>query len=144
MQANRRGHQLGYGDDGVTIEIFGEMEEIPDNGESTPEVTEVLTFTWEELGLDGPPNEGGEESATYFSTWDGEPTVVGDEQIGWLIGVGDQFVELGPEPRRSTNGADWTPITVPADGYVDGIIETTDGVVIRMTDNRGLQTALRG
>jgi len=144
VQSTSGGISYGYGDDGVTIEIFGDTEEIPDNGEPNPEVVEVLTFTWEELGLDGPPNEGGDVSTTYVATWDGEPTVVDRRQVGWLVGVGDQFVELGPEPQRSANGVDWTPITVPAGGFVDGIIETSDGIAIRMTDNQGAQTVYLG
>ena len=139
---------VGSGEDGLTIELFGddsfassdESGEIP----PTPEPTETLTFTWEELGLDGQPNVGGEDSSTWVSTWDGAPTLVETSSVGWLAGVGDEFVELGPTPRRSTNGVDWVPIELPGEGYVDAMVETSDGVAVRGIDDRGAQTLYVG
>ncbi len=139
---------VGYGTDGVTIEIFGDDSfASPDESgsiPSAPESTETLTFTWEELGLDGQPNLGGEDSSTWVSTWDGAPTLVESSSVGWLAGVGDEFVELGPTPRRSTNGIDWVPIELPGEGYVDAMVETADGVAVRGTDDRGAQTVYVG
>jgi hypothetical protein len=126
-----------YGDDGVTIEIYGDVDENEVGDTSPPQPIEVLTFTWEELGLDGPLNPGRPVSTTYVSTWDGEPTVVDGGPAGWLVDVGDEYVEIGPQPQRSANGVDWIPIAVPGDGYVDGIIETTNGAALRMSDERG-------
>jgi len=138
-------NSIGWGDDGITVEIFDDTAEIPDNGESNPEPIEVLTFTWEELGLEGPPDEDGRDSrATYVSTWGGQPTEVESSGPGWFIGVGDHFVELGPEPRRSTNGIDWTPIAAPDDGLVNGIVETSRGAALLVGDELGRSTIYEG
>lgn len=139
------GNSIGWGEDGLTIEIFDGTAEIPDNGESNPEPTEVLSFTWAELGLDGPPDESGrEEAATYVSTWGGQPIEVESSEVGWLYGVGEHFVELGPEPRHSTNGVDWTPLSVPGDGFVNGIIETSNGAALLTSDERGASAIYEG
>lgn len=140
------GNSIGWGDDGLTIEIFDGTAEIPDNGESNPEPTEVLSFTWAELGLDGPPDESGRETATTFvSTWGGQPVEVdSSSSLGWFQGVGEHFVELGPESRHSTNGVDWTPLPVPDDGFVTGIIETSNGAALLTSDERGASVIYEG
>ena len=62
----------------------------------------------------------------------------------WVIGVGDEFVELGPAPRRSVDGIDWVPVELPTEGYVDSIIETADGVALRVTNGQGSQVTYVG
>ncbi len=127
----------------MTIELYSadaavgtlELDEPP----GPPEATETLTFTWEELGLDGPPNHS-EEPVGWVSTWDGAPglgRLLVD--VVWVVGVGDQFVELGQAPRRSVDGVDWVPIELPTDGYVNAIVETADGVAVAMSNGRGPQ-----
>ena len=138
---------VSYGDEGVTIELYSVDELDPDvldvPAETSEVPTETLTFTWEELALDGPPNERN-ESVTWTSTWGGEPTRVELAPTSWFTGVGNEFVELGPAPRRSANGIDWVPIELPTEGYVDSIIETGDGVALRMTNGRGAQATYVG
>ncbi len=150
VNSSAGGVSVSYGDEGVTVELYGAdgfdpdvPAETTDTPPEPPAVTETLTYTWEELGLDGPPNHD-EESVTWTSTWGGQPTRAELSSQSWVIGVGDEFVELGPTPRRSADGIDWIPIELPTDGYVDSIIETPDGVALRMTDGRGSQATYVG
>ncbi|MGA9278579.1 hypothetical protein [Ilumatobacter sp.] len=127
------GMSVSEGDAGVTIGLYGE-----DSDGREPD--ETLTFTWEELGIDGPPSlDSTNMQHRYAGTWDGALTESTDTAGGWfdVAAIGDVFVEFGPEARQSPDGIEWSPIDLPDAEFVDAIIETPDGVVVRTTDGRG-------
>lgn len=145
IRASSGGVGVGYGDDGVQIELYpmpepSELDEpavTSDVPSPASEPSETLSFTWEELGLDGPPDHN-EQSVYWVSTWDGEPTRIDVPSASWVVSVGDEYVEIGPVARRSVDGVEWVPIDLPLEGYLDAVIETDDGVAIRMSDTQGI------
>ena len=143
-RANNGGFGVSYGDRGVTVsfdEVLNEAGAVEDGGPDT------YTFTWEELGVDSSPAElDTMSSERWVGTWDGGSPVVADAagDSNWIVAVGDDFVELGPTPRRSPDGLTWEQIDLPDGGFTDMIVETTNGLALRMSDRFGGGTVYTG
>lgn len=130
----------GQGDEGVAISLSD-----PDD---PAETLETFTFTWEELGLDGPPPDDIRPSVhRYVGRWDGTaPTLVEQVPGGWsqISAVGDVFVETGPVAQWSADGLVWNPIELPGGDMVLSVAETGGGHAVLANDTSGSTTLYVG
>lgn len=113
----------GYDDDGVYIERFD------DDGVSA----ERRTFSWAELGFDGPPViDVDGDRVGFVSEWNGvaQQVDVGDESLQGVERFSDGFVQFGDRIRVSSDGVDWTDLALPVDGWASWVLDTPDGLLV--------------
>lgn len=145
MRETTGGASTGYDDDGVTVEFYepgpGETEE-----ESYDEPSETLRFTWEELGVEGPPAsvEGTGSSALWFAPWDSPPvrtTTTGGFESRFVRDIrafDGGFVAFGDGvPQISADGVDWNDVAPPIGVYVESIMSADDAVIAFVRDDEG-------
>ncbi len=127
----------GYGtsmnETGLTVEVY--------SGEPEPGPPELVEFTWEELGIDEPPQDE-QETLTYTAAWGGVPQKTeiggnGDYGFGQTVALDSGFVAVGSDLRLSDDGVRWSPVQLPNGGNVDWLIETDAGLVVSGNSETG-------
>lgn len=120
-----------FDNDGVSIQVYNPNATGPDD-----EYAEVLTYTWEELGIERPDDPYGSESTavSVAGTWDSDVTSTTTTE-GFHHGqsvVGDWFVQFGADSTVSVsaNGVDWVDYDVELSGYVNGVIAAGDQIAV--------------
>lgn len=146
LRARVQNSSGGYGTstdaEGAYFEIYDAVDE-----EAAPtepqEPSEVISFTWAELGLDGPPENLHESaSVVWTSNWVDAPvsSTTTENEMGWYrtVVVDNGFVAAGDDGvRLSSDGLTWTDVEVPVEGWVDGLMSLGDSVIVFVMGNDG-------
>lgn len=150
LRESTGGYGSSYDDEGVTVDVYeperGETEE-----DSFDEPSETLRFTWEELGVEALPSSVDESGSTtsWFVPWDGEPTTLSSPDgqdvgyFGQIAAFDGGFVEFFDGISISTGGVEWTPVTLPVDGFVESVLPVGGAVIVFLRDEAGEASQFR-
>ncbi len=118
----------------------------PEAGSGTADPIDTLTFTWEELGIDGSglgPNPLGDQtvSTVFAADWDAEPPVVVDTaglgRFLQIVGTDSGYVAL-TQPTGSfesklaysADGMSWQSVVTPGIQRIDALVAVDGGLVV--------------
>lgn len=148
VQNGSGGYGMSSDADGITIEIY-EPQEFEPNGDEPldttamipNEPTEQIRFTWNELGLDGEPDNLNEQSSVaWTSDWVGAPVASTEAIAGesdWYrttTAVDAGFVTAARDGVLfSADGITWSSVDAPVEGYIDNLVPVGDEVVAFVT-----------
>lgn len=134
-----------------SVDVGAESDSGTDTARAaSEEPLKSYTFTWAELGLDGPPEESAGESvsAIWTSNWVDAPIEsTADANLtdyGQVIGFDGGFAAAASNGATvSTDGVTWTSTEFPGAGFTNGLLPVGDSVIAFATANNGAHTQYR-
>lgn len=146
VQRSSGGFSTGWDDAGVTIEIMdgAPVDTVPsessEDGEfREPPVSETLTITWAELGVDPQDLEamdGQPDSQVFASTWGAAPMPVDGVNAWSITAGGDGFYSAnGVSLSYSPDGIAWVSLDAPIEDLAINMVKPVPGGALAFADD---------
>lgn len=159
VQSSMGGYGINYDDVEVVVEIMGgapvvttligDSDAPADTVEYVePEVSETLTYTWAELGVDPSALETFEQrsgASAVTAVWGGAPQAV-DGVDAWSIAAADTgfYTASGNTIGYSPDGVTWSDLAVPDDELTASAVKAVaGGALVFATDDEGATKVFR-